>query len=88
MLRNENFIKRQIGSGFAIVAIGAATKKFNGMISVNETGSFIWDRLAEPLTLEELVDKVTEEYEVDAETARKDVLAFLDVLKGVGAVAE
>lgn len=88
MIRNENFIKRQIGSGFAIVAVGAATKQFNGMISVNETGSFIWECLTEPLTLEELVGKVTGHYEIDAETAKKDVLAFLDVLKGVGAVAE
>lgn len=88
MIRNENFIKRQIGSGFAIVAVGEATKQFNGMISVNETGSFIWDCLAESLTLDALTEKITEHYGIDAQTAKKDAIAFLDVLKGVGAVAD
>lgn len=88
MIRNENFIKRQIGSGFAIVAVGEATKQFNGMISVNATGSFIWDCLATPLTMDELVKKITGHYGIDAQTAEKDALAFLDVLKGVGAVAD
>lgn len=88
MIRNSNFIKRAIGSGFAIVAIGSATKRFNGMVSVNETGSFIWDCLENDITLEELVAKITAEYDVDVDRARSDAIAFIEDLKGVGAVAD
>ena len=88
MIRSKDFIKRKIGTQYVIVAVGAATKRFNGMISVNGTGSFLWDLLAEETTLEELVQKVTDTYEVDADTARADAEAFLATLKEAGALAE
>lgn len=88
MVRNENFIKRQIGTGFAIVAVGEATKRFNGIISVNETGSFIWDQLEKPITAEELTEKITAQYGVDAATAAADAEKFLEVLRSVGAVTD
>ena len=88
MVRSENFIKRQIGTGFAIVAVGDATKKFNGIISVNETGSFIWDQLETPINMEELTERITGQYGVDADTAATDAKKFLEVLRSVGALAD
>lgn len=88
MVRSENFIKRKVGTGFAIVAVGDATKQFNGIISVNETGSFIWDQLEKPMTMEELTEKLTGEYGIDAATAAADAGKFLEVLRSVGAVAD
>ena len=86
MIRNNNFVKRKIGTQFVIVAVGEATRKFNGMISVNGTGSFIWDCLENHITMDELVSSLTATYEIDAETARRDAAEFIDTLKGVGAV--
>lgn len=86
MIRSKNFIKRKIGTQYVIVAVGEATKRFNGMISVNSTGSFIWDALENELSMEALLDKVTEAYEVDADTARGDVQDFIDTLKEAGAI--
>ncbi|MBQ3483702.1 MAG: PqqD family protein [Clostridia bacterium] len=88
MIRSNLFIKRKIGTQFVIVAIGEATKRFNGMITVNETGSFIWDQLEKDITLDELVNAVTAEYEVDADTARADAGRFIETLKEVGALAQ
>ena len=39
MIRNNQFIKRKIGAQYVIVALGEATRRFTGMITVNETGS-------------------------------------------------
>ena len=87
MIRSKDFIKRKIGTQYVIVAVGAATKRFNGMISVNETGSFIWDQLASDLTLAELVTRMTDTYEIDAATAEAHAKKFLDTLREVGALA-
>ena len=87
MIRSKDFIKRKIGTQYVIVAVGAATKRFNGMISVNETGSFIWDQLESELTLAELVTKMTDTYEIDAATAEAHAKKFLDTLREVGALA-
>ena len=88
MKRSKDFIKRKIGPQYVIVAVGAATKRFNGMISVNGTGSFIWDMLENDISLDELVTAITDTYDVEAAAARADATAFLDTLKGVGAIAE
>ncbi|MBE6603183.1 MAG: PqqD family protein [Ruminococcaceae bacterium] len=88
MKRSKDFIKRKIGTQYVIVAVGAATKKFNGMISVNSTGSFIWDQLEQSKTLDELVNAIVENYEIDAETATAHATQFINTLKGVGAIAE
>lgn len=86
MKRNNAFIKRKIGTQYVIVATGAATKHFNGMISVNSTGSFIWDALENEVSLNDLVAAITDAYEIDAETAKTHAEAFLKTLKEVGAV--
>ncbi|MBQ3057255.1 MAG: PqqD family protein [Clostridia bacterium] len=88
MKRSKDFIKRKIGTQYVIIAVGAATKKFNGMISVNSTGSFIWDQLEQSKTLDELVNAIVENYEIDAETATAHATQFINTLKGVGAIAE
>ena len=88
MKRSKDFIKRKIGTQYVIVAVGAATKKFNGMISVNSTGSFIWDQLEQSKTLDELVNAIVENYEIDAATATAHATQFINTLKGVGAIAE
>ena len=86
MIRNKNFVKRKIGTQFVIVAVGEATKLFNGMISVNGTGSFIWDCLERDITMEQLVAALTEHYDVAAEVAQSDAAEFIQTLKGVGAL--
>lgn len=86
MKRNEQFIKRTIGGKDVIIAVGEASKTFNGMISVNATGSFIWDRLEKDITMKQLVDAMLERYDVDAETAEANATAFIGTLREVGAV--
>lgn len=88
MIRHNGFVKRKIGTQYVIVAIGEANALFNGMISVNGTGSFIWDQLENNMTMDELVAAITAQYDIDEATARADAVAFVDTLKGVGAIAE
>ena len=88
MKRSNEFIKRKIGTQYVIVAVGAATKRFNGMISVNGTGSFIWDCLENEVSLTDIVAAMTDTYEVDAATAEAHVAKFLDTLREVGALVE
>ncbi|NLD64883.1 MAG: PqqD family protein [Bacteroidales bacterium] len=47
--------------------------------SLDPVGSRIWELLSEkPSTVDELADRLMEEYEVDRETCLNDVLAFID----------
>lgn len=73
----DGFILRQVADNYLVVAVGDAVKDFNGIINLNETGAFLWKILESGATEEELVKKLTEEYDVDEETAKKDVGKFV-----------
>ncbi len=84
----KDFIMREIAGETILIPSGSAAKKFNGLITVNELGAFIWNALSEDLTLDALTERITEAYEVDAATARADASEFLDELRQVGALEE
>lgn len=67
MRRNENFILRRVADMSVIVPLGAAAEAFPGMISVNETGAFLWDLLEQEQTLQSLGDALCAVYSVERE---------------------
>ena len=85
---SEEFIMREIAGEHILVPVGDAAAKFNGLITMNEVGKYIVEQLAEEHTVQELVDKITAEYDVEAQTALTDVETFLDQLREVGALVE
>lgn len=77
---DKEFVLREIAGDFVIIPTGKTVLSFNGLISVNEVGAFLWEQLQNDVTIEELVTAVLNEYEVDEATAREDIQEFLDVL--------
>lgn len=45
--------------------------------SLNEVGSKIWESLSKETTVEEIINRITEEFDIDREQARRDVILFL-----------
>lgn len=88
MKASNEFILREIAGEYILVPVGTAAVQFNGLITLNETARTIFLALAQERTVEELTDAVIAEYEVDRETARADVEAFLQQLRQVGALVE
>ena len=88
MIRNKSFIKRKIGTRYVIVAVGDAVRRFNGMLSINATGSVIWELLDKETDLPTLVTALTARYDIDEESATRDAEAFLEALRRVGAIVE
>lgn len=84
----KDFILREIAGDFVLVPTGNTAMEFNGLIAINEIGSFLWKNLQSEITREQLVQKVLEEYEIDSETVKKDVDQFLSKLVNAGIVAE
>ena len=80
MKRNDNYIVRKIAGETLLVPTGAAAREFSGLITLNELGAFIWDRLNEARDAQDLAQKITAEYKVDLATAQADAQEFLDLL--------
>lgn len=88
MTVSNDFILREIAGEFLLVPVGAASARFNGLITMNELGKFIFQALSEDLTARQVAEKITGEYEVDFATALADTEEFLDQLRQVGALEE
>ena len=84
MIIDKPYILRQIAGEYVILPTGSTTLKFNGMITVNEQGAFLWEKLRQEISRDELVEAMLEEYEVDPETAGADVDEFLHILRRSG----
>ena len=75
----SDFTIQKVGNSYVAVAVGETSKTFHAMIKLNETGAFLWNQLAEKdLTEEELTNALLAEYDVDRETAAKDVHAMVE----------
>ena len=68
--------------------MGKAVSAFPGMITVNDSGKFIWELLEQPCSFDHVVEAMTQQYAVDAETARKDATVFIRRLQSVQAILE
>ncbi len=49
--------------------------------NLGEVGGLIWELMSEPKSISELVDQLTEEYDVSSEECESQVRSFLDMLK-------
>lgn len=80
----EGFMLREVAGSYAVVPVGSASLNFKGLISLNETGAFLWRQLALGITKEDLVKKMLEEYDVVEEIATKHIDSFIKKLEESG----
>lgn len=84
----EGFILRNVDGTYLVVAVGDASQRFNGLITLNESGALLWKRLSEGATAQQLCDVLCETFTVDAATAAADVEAFLETARTAGLLDE
>lgn len=54
--------------------------------SLNHVATQIWDMLEQPLSLEEVCSRLTEEFDIDSDQCRKEVALHLDEMQKLGLV--
>lgn len=78
----KGYILRRLGKEYMVVPVGEASREFNGMIRMNETGAFYWKELEQGISRDGLVAKMLERFEdLDEDTARRDLEEFLETVK-------
>ena len=88
MKTNEEYMLREIAGEAVLIPTGSASQKLNGMIELTDSAAFIWKQVDTASDLEEIVQKILREFEVDEETARRDVYGFLRELYVRGIVED
>lgn len=85
---NNNFILKEIAGSFMVIPVGNELIDLNAMITLNESGAFLWNLLLEDKTEYELVTAMLKEYDIDINTATSDIREFVDNLRKIGALDE
>lgn len=80
----EGYILDEIGDQKVAISLKCGENDFSGMIKLNEIGAFLWEKLSEDIEEEKLVEAVTEAYDIDSATARKDIRSFTENLEKNG----
>ena len=67
-----------------VITVGEASKKLNGMITLNDVAAFIWETIDDCESEDILVDKILDEFDIDRETAVEDARDFISQLLRCG----
>jgi len=79
-IRNQDVVSRKIEGELIIVPIRNGVGDLNSLYTLNPVGSVLWDFMMEGHTLEEMVQRVCDEFEVTTAQAQQDIEAFLNSL--------
>jgi hypothetical protein len=85
-VRSRAVVSRVVAGETLIVPVRGKVGDLASIYSFNETGSLIWKLLDTPRTAGYVVGAVAEEYQVDTEKVRQDVLRFLSEMRTVGLI--
>lgn len=89
MRQKKGFVMRNVCGDNVIVGEGLEQINFNKLLTLNDTAAFLWEETCKgEFTVETLVQALTENYEVDAETAQRDVKHVVEQWLELGLIEE
>lgn len=74
---SPNIVTRKTGNEYVLIPVANNIADMNSVYTLNESGAFIWELIDGKRTIGEIVDALTEEYNIDRGLAESDVNSFL-----------
>ncbi len=84
----DGFTLRNVIGENILMPTGDNIGKFDGTVIFNEVSAFVWEKMQTPVSREDLLGAILGEFEVDKETAEKDLDALLEKLSSLGLIDE
>lgn len=88
VIKNPRIVARKSGKEYILVPITDNVANMEAVYTMNETAAFIWDCIDNARSAEEIASLVSEEYEIDKESALSDVLELAEDLEKHNIVRE
>ncbi len=84
----NGYVLRKVADSAVVVAVGDEVVNFGGMINLNDTGAFLWERLEAGADKNQLLEAMLKEYDVTEEVASEGIEQFLNKLREAGLIEE
>lgn len=78
---DPGYAVREIAGEYIAVPVEVSSKAPPQTVLLNETGYFLWTLLQQETTYKNLIHRMTDEFEVSADEAEKDIDEFLSCLE-------
>lgn len=76
-----NFVVREVANKTVAIPVGNSTEEFDCVITLNESGSFLFNLLKEDMSKEQLISAFLNEYDATREQAETTVEKFIEKLR-------
>lgn len=77
MRAKDGYMTRQMGDSYIVVAVDDIEDEFDGLITLNNSGLFIWEQLQNDITYDNLLNSIVERYDAPVEIIKADLDRFL-----------
>lgn len=77
----SDYLLKKIAGSYVVVPVRTRAVDFSGVIKLSESGALLWELLIGGAERDELVARLLDEYDVDAERAEADVDRFIACLR-------
>lgn len=84
----DGYILKKVAGENIVIATGEARISFNGIITFNEVGAEVFERLDGTRTLEQIVDEITAIYNAPREIIESDIKKLIEKMKNHGLIEE
>lgn len=79
----EGFVLRNVVDEYIVMPTGDNIAKFDGAVVLNEVAAFVFENMKNPVSREDLLNAILNEFEVDEATAAADLDALIEKLKAM-----
>lgn len=85
-IKDSDFVTRCITGETIIVPVRRGACDLDSIYTFNEVGTRIWELIDGRTPISRIVEIITNEYEITAEEAERDVIEFLGSLEAAGLI--
>ena len=86
MKAKEGFVLRDIVGEKILMPTGGNIGKFKGTVLLNDVSAFVWNKLQTPMSRDDLLTAILDEFEVEESVAAADLDALLAILNEYGVI--
>ena len=77
------FVAREVGNEMILVPLTGNVAQMSELFTLNETARFIWQNITENTTIADIEYLMTNEFDIDTETAKEDIEKFMKQLESM-----
>ncbi len=88
MKAKAGFVLRNVVDEHILMPTGDNIGKFNGTVLLNDVSALVWEKLQNPVSKEDLLKAILDEFEVDKAVAAADLDDLLETLRGFGVIED